>query len=96
MKLRRAVWQIWEACSEKRKVYCRLRQISKDKAGRIVIWGLLEHARIHQTVFDSNASLMAFREGERNFGLWLEDCLTKVNPNLIYEIAKEINDDNDK
>jgi hypothetical protein len=73
-----------------------LRQISKDKAGRIVIWGLLEHARIHQTVFDSNAQLMAFREGERNFGLWLEDCLTKVNPNLIYEIAKEINDDNDK
>lgn len=57
-----------------------LRQISKDKAGRIVIWGLLEHARIHQTVFDSNASLMAFREGERNFGLWLEDCLTKLTP----------------
>ncbi len=73
-----------------------LRKICQSKDGRRVVWGLLERARIHQTVFAENPLVMAQREGERNFGLWLEGCLSKVNPNLIYEIAKEINDDNSK
>jgi hypothetical protein len=40
--------------------------------GQRVIWRILERSGIHRTSFDPNALKMAFFEGRRDTGLWLE------------------------
>lgn len=43
-------------------------------------WALLEQCHENQTSFDSDALVMARREGERTIGLWFKDQITKADP----------------
>lgn len=65
-----------------------LREVTNTPAGKRVFWKLLEHAGIHKSSFDKDVQQMSFNEGQREVGLWIEEQLEKINPNLIYEIAK--------
>lgn len=71
-----------------------LREVTNSKVGKRVFWKLLEFSGIHSSSFDPNVQEMCRNEGRREFGLWIEQNLEAINPNLIYEIAKEkANDD---
>mgnify|MGYP007122733118 FL=1 len=66
-----------------------LREVTKTPAGKRVFWKLLEYAGIHHSVYDANVQEMCRNEGRREFGLWIEETLDRVDPDLIYQIAKE-------
>lgn len=66
-----------------------LREVTATSAGKRVFWKLLEYAGVHSSSFDKDMSQMCLNEGRRDVGLWIEAKLEEINPNLIYEIAKE-------
>ena len=66
-----------------------LRDIAGTHAGKLVLWKILEYAGVHNSSFDLNPQIMSYNEGRREVGLWLEKLLDDINPNLIYDIAKE-------
>lgn len=66
-----------------------LREVTATSAGKRVFWKLLEYTGVHSSSFDKEMSQMCLNEGRRDVGLWIETNLELVDPNLIYEIAKE-------
>ena len=66
-----------------------LREVAGKPAGKRVFWKILEYAGVHSSSFDKEMSQMCLNEGRREVGLWLEKQLENINPDLIYEIAKE-------
>lgn len=66
-----------------------LRDVAGTSAGKLVLWRILEYAGVHNSSFDLNPQLMSYNEGRRDVGLWLEKVLEDINPNLVYDIAKE-------
>lgn len=64
-----------QLCEERERE--ELRQVLGTRAGRAVLWRMLERCGIYRTSFTGDPLGMAFREGERNIGLaCLNLCLT--------------------
>ena len=59
------------------------------KQGRRVMHRLLEKSGIYQTVWTGEALSMAFREGQRNFGLYLMNELLQHCPKRLSEMQRE-------
>jgi hypothetical protein len=60
-----------------------------SKRGRRIVWRLLEQAGVFRSSFNTNALLMAFAEGNRNFG---NRTLAKIHtlcPELFPVMMKE-------
>ena len=66
-----------------------LREVTHTPAGKRVFWQLLEYTDVHSSSFDADPHVMSFNEGRRDVGLWIEKQLEQVEPDLIYQIAKE-------
>nr|DAK74333.1 MAG TPA: hypothetical protein [Caudoviricetes sp.] len=66
-----------------------LREVTQAPAGKRVFWKLLEYTDVHGSSFDTNPQVMSFNEGRRDVGLWIEKQLEQIEPDLIYQIAKE-------
>lgn len=65
-----------------------------DERGRRIVLNLLSAAGVYRTSFDTNALKMAFMEGRRNFGLYIDSLLkTHGSKEAVFEIeTKGIND----
>jgi len=66
-----------------------LKWLMGDKRGRRFVWRLLEHAGVFRPVFNSNAAIMAHREGERTYGVWLFAQINVYCPESYLTMAKE-------
>lgn len=63
-----------------------LKAVMATPQGQRLLWRVLSRAGIHQSTFDTNALKMAFFEGRRDMGLWLESEIAKVCPELYLEM----------
>lgn len=63
-----------------------LRAVLATPAGGRVLWRVLEHAGMFQSVFNLDAGLMAFLEGARNEALWLVSEINAVDPQAIFRL----------
>lgn len=63
--------------------------IMRGTPGRAWMFRLLAACHIHQTTFTTDARLSAFKEGERNIGLMLENNLLRVCPDQYITMMKE-------
>ena len=63
-----------------------------SKRGRRIIWRLLEQAGVFRLSFNTNAMLMAFNEGNRNFGNRTLTLIVKACPESYAQMMKESND----
>lgn len=66
-----------------------LRSIMRGVGGRAWMFRLLAACHIHQTTFAADALVGAFREGERNIGLMLENNLLRVCSNEFIQMMRE-------
>lgn len=66
-----------------------LRWLMGHKQGRRIAARVLEKAHVHHTSFNTNASVTAFREGERNVGLWLQADILDTCPEAYMQMLKE-------
>lgn len=57
--------------------------------GRAWLWSLLAQCHIYQTSFDPDPHVAAFKEGERNIGLWLVQAINRTCPDLMIQAMKE-------
>lgn len=63
-----------------------------SKRGRRIVWRLLEEAGVFRTSFNTNALLMAFAEGTRNYGLRVLGLIHSHCPELYAPMLKEQRD----
>lgn len=66
-----------------------LRWLMGHKQGRRIAARVLEKAHVHHASFNTNASVTAFREGERNVGLWLQAEILDTCPDAYLQMLKE-------
>lgn len=66
-----------------------LRWLMGHPAGRRFAWRVLAQSHLHETSFTANASVTAFREGERNVGLWLQGEILDETPDAYLKMLKE-------
>jgi hypothetical protein len=64
-----------------------------DPEGRRYFYDLLASAHAFSTSFATNALSMAFREGERNFGIRLLADIVEASPDAYLLMLKEANDE---
>jgi len=72
-----------------------LREVMSTKAGRRVVWRLLQNARVFESRFDINSLRMAFLEGNANQGLWLLAELDAACPELFDLMRREAREESD-
>lgn len=65
------------------------RALSSHQQGRELLWDLLSKCGVHTTSFRESTQTMAFLEGQRNIGLYLEARLTKAAPENYFTMIKE-------
>lgn len=66
-----------------------LSELMENPHGRNFIWDLLEQTHMLSTSFSSDPATMAFREGERNFGLQLWARVQEANPMMLTKMLAE-------
>lgn len=66
-----------------------LRTVLGTYAGRSVAWRLLERCGIYELSFSSDSHNTAFREGNRNVGLFLLSELMRVAPDAYAQMQRE-------
>jgi hypothetical protein len=66
-----------------------LRWLMGHRQGRRIAARVLEKAHVHHVSFNTNASVTAFREGERNVGLWLQGEVLDACPDSYMQMLKE-------
>lgn len=82
-------------------------QLSTEKAevhmllstyeGRHLLWRILEKCGIYRTSFTGDAQLTAFREGERNIGLWvLTEIVFTNGPDTFSIMSREAEERREK
>lgn len=64
-------------------------ELMEQPHGRNFIWDLLEQTHMLSTSFSDDAMTMAFREGERNFGLRLWSAVQDANPAKLITMLAE-------
>lgn len=57
--------------------------------GRAVVWEILAHGQAKVTSFSLEPLMMARREGERSYALWLEDWINSVDPEALIGMQRE-------
>lgn len=67
-----------------------LKAVTGTKEGRAFVWWLISICGVYNSVFSEYGN-MCRAEGKREIGLILIDKLNQIDPNLIYNIAKEQN-----
>lgn len=65
--------------------------LMSEEKGRRIVWRLLERAGVFRTSFNSDASVMAFREGTRNEGLRVLGQIHALCPDRYIEMVREQN-----
>lgn len=65
------------------------RWLMSTKRGRRIVWRLLEVSGVHRLSFDADAMVMAFNEGNRNFGNQFLAEITSLCPDRYLEMLKE-------
>lgn len=71
-----------------------LNWLMSSKRGRRIVWRLLDTAGVFRLSFNTNSMMMAFNEGNRNFG---NRTLTMIHthcPELYPQMVKENTNDN--
>ncbi|HEJ9609025.1 hypothetical protein JEP65_02205 [Proteus mirabilis] len=66
-----------------------LKEVMSTEAGRAVIWRLISDSGVFRSSFSNDPYAMAFREGERNYGLKVFNKLHQVCPELYAQMANE-------
>jgi hypothetical protein len=73
--------------------------LMSSKRGRRIVWRLLEQARVFHATFNTNALVMAFNEGNRNYGTMILTAIhtfcPELYPVMVRENTKEKNGDGD-
>ena len=64
-------------------------QVMGLKAGRSVVWGILQRAGVFTTSFSTDALVMAFKEGQRNEGLRILAQIHALCPDLYQVMVTE-------
>lgn len=60
-----------------------------SRAGRHVLWSLLEDAGMYGSTFHENQAWAAFREGQRNVGLQILATINEVDPTAYVTMIQE-------
>jgi hypothetical protein len=66
-----------------------LRWLVAHPQGRRIAARILERAGVHRTSFNHSGSVMAFNEGQRNIGLFVQSELLEAAPEGYFKILKE-------
>jgi len=66
-----------------------LKWLMGSSRGRRIVWRLLEEAGVFRVSFNTNALLMAFAEGNRNFGNKLLASIMRLCPELHPVMVRE-------
>lgn len=66
-----------------------LRWLMAHKQGRRIAARVLEKTHVNHASFNTNASVTAFREGERNVGLWLLGAILDTCADAYLQMLKE-------
>lgn len=69
-----------------------LRWLMQCAQGRRIATRVLAQAGIWRTSFSTEPYMMAFKEGERNLGLWWKGELDDADPNAYLRMLKEFSD----
>lgn len=63
--------------------------VLSSRAGRNVLWSLLEKANVYGSSFHEDSNWMAFREGNRNAGLHLLMMIQDADPKAYVAMIQE-------
>jgi hypothetical protein len=63
--------------------------IMSSPDGRAWMWSVLSLCHIYGLSYDQDASVTAFREGERNIGLWFIQQINRTCPELLIKAMTE-------
>lgn len=66
-----------------------VRRVLATAEGRRFIWRILCEGRIHHTCFDLNALQMAYHEGRRDIGLFIENEVLQAKPETLEQMRTE-------
>lgn len=66
-----------------------LKWLMAHASGRRIASRILEVTGVRRTTFNPSGSVMAFNEGRRNVGLWLEGNLMAITPEGYFKLLKE-------
>lgn len=66
--------------------------VMSHQQGRRLMWRLLSKAGVYRTSFSQNGLEMAFREGQRNLGLFLQAEILDACPERHQQMVKESRD----
>lgn len=69
-----------------------LKFVMSHQQGRRLMWRLLSKAGVYRTSFSQNGLEMAFREGQRNLGLFLQAEILDACPDRHQQMLKESRD----
>jgi hypothetical protein len=72
-----------------------IRWLMSSRRGRRMLWRLMDHAGVFRSVFSTNATAMAFAEGNRNYGLRILTMVTALCPEHYPAMMKEQSNDRD-
>lgn len=72
-----------------------LKWLIGNPPGRRIMRRFLSKAGVWRTSFQADAALTAFREGERNMGLWFLDQVARYAPERMAELLNEAHDDDE-
>lgn len=70
-----------------------IRWLMAHAQGRRIAARVLERAGVRRTSFHNSGSTMAFNEGRRDMGLWLEGELLELTPDAWLKMMKEFRDE---
>lgn len=70
-----------------------IKWIMGSKRGRRIVWRLLEKAGVFRLSFNTNSMMMAFNEGNRNYGNRLLAQVNALCPELYPVMVKEAKDE---
>jgi hypothetical protein len=66
-----------------------IRSLCGRKEGRRFFWRIFKRAHIYETTFTGDALSGAFKEGERNLGLFVLADLMEAAPDRLLEMSRE-------
>ncbi len=78
-----------EAAIARRREVDDLKWLMGHPQGRRFVTRLLDMTHVYQPSFATNGSVMCFKEGERNVGLWLTGELMEAAPDEYLKLLKD-------
>lgn len=78
-----------EAAIARRREVDDLKWLMGHPQGRRIVTRLLEMTHVYKPSFTPNGSVMCFKEGERNVGLWLTGELMETTPDEYLKLLRD-------